>query len=149
MNNLNNPITILIADDDEDDQLLIRDALAECQMAQDLHFVADGEELLDFLYHRGSYDCGVTPRPDLILMDLNMPRKSGHETLARIKSDPHLRHIPVVVLTTSQNDTDVVQTYYLGANSHLTKPASYDRLVGMVSTLRRLLVDLAELPHKI
>lgn len=96
-------ITILVAEDDEDDRLLMEEALAENRLANDLYFVEDGEELMDFLLHRGNYsDPQLAPRPSLILLDLNMPRKDGREAIKEIKSDPNLRQIPIVVLTTSK-----------------------------------------------
>ena len=103
MNDMEKTITILMADDDEDDRLMAQEALQEARLANDLHFVLDGEELMDYLYHRGKYaDGSNAPRPGLILLDLNMPKKDGREALKEIKSDPALRQIPIVVLTTSK-----------------------------------------------
>ena len=119
------PITILYADDDEDDRMLVHDALREARLINDLRFVEDGEQLLDYLHHRGRYtDATAAPRPGLILLDLNMPRMDGREALAAIKSDPMLRRIPVVVLTTSKAEEDVLRTYDLGVNSFITKPVT-------------------------
>lgn len=99
MDKAGKPITILMADDDEDDRLLAKDALEECRLANDLHFVIDGEDLMDYLYHRGKYTQVIkSPRPGLILLDLNMPKKDGREALQEIKGDPKLRPIPVIVL---------------------------------------------------
>lgn len=121
---------ILLADDDGDDQLLVRDALAECDPAVGVRFVENGEELLDYLLHRGRFlDAAQNPVPDLILLDLNMPRQDGREALREIRAHPDLRRLPVVVFTTSNADTDVGQIYDLGANSFITKPAEFDRLV--------------------
>ena len=120
------PITILLADDDADDRMLARDALKESRLANELHEVVDGEDLLDYLRQRGRYaEPGLAPRPGLILLDLNMPRKDGREALAEIKRDPSLRCIPVVVLTTSQAEQDIFGTYDLGANSFISKPVTF------------------------
>ncbi|MGZ3706405.1 MAG: response regulator, partial [Bdellovibrionota bacterium] len=112
------PISILVADDDADDRLMIRDALTENRLANGLNFVTDGEELMDYLLRKGKYsDPTNSPRPGLILLDLNMPRKDGREALKEIKANPNLRGIPVVVLTTSKAEEDVYRTYNLGVNS--------------------------------
>ncbi|MGZ3703112.1 MAG: response regulator, partial [Bdellovibrionota bacterium] len=117
------PISILVADDDADDRLMIRDALTENRLANGLNFVTDGEELMDYLLRKGKYsDPTNSPRPGLILLDLNMPRKDGREALKEIKANPNLRGIPVVVLTTSKAEEDVYRTYNLGVNSFITKP---------------------------
>jgi CheY-like chemotaxis protein len=138
---------ILMADDDADDRLLAKDALAECQLARDLHFVEDGEELLDYLARRGKYsENGHAPRPGLILLDLNMPKKDGREALREIKEDPDLRRIPVVVLTTSKADTDIEKVYQLGANSFITKPVKYDALVNVMRTIGLYWFQTVELP---
>ena len=111
-------ITILVADDDADDRMMIEEALRENRLANDLHFVSDGEDLLDYLHHRGKFSDPVkNPKPGLILLDLNMPKKDGREALREIKSDPLLRGIPVIVLTTSKAEEDVYRTYDLGVNS--------------------------------
>jgi CheY-like chemotaxis protein len=119
---------ILMAEDDVDDRLLARDALKESGSEGDLQFVDNGEELLDYLLGRGKYNAD-TPRPRLILLDLNMPLKDGRQALREIKSNPLLRQIPVVVLTTSHADTDIDLIYHLGANSFITKPVRYEALV--------------------
>src|SRR5260221_10914513 len=130
------PIVILMADDDADDRLLAKDALAECGRASDLHFVENGEEILDYLRRRGRYQQpGQAPRPGLILLDLNMPKKDGREALREIKSDPDLRKIPVVVLTTSRADTDIDGMYGLGANSFIAKPVRFEALVNVLRVL--------------
>src|SRR5215211_1811341 len=117
------PIVILLADDDEEDRMLAGDALEESRVVNDLRFVEDGEELLDYLYRRGRYsEPGAAPTPGLILLDLNMPKKDGREALREIKADADLRRIPVVVLTTSKAEEDIYRTYDLGANSFITKP---------------------------
>ena len=127
---------ILMAEDDADDRLLAKDALAESKLAGELHFVESGEELLDYLWHRGKHgDAAHAPRPGLILLDLNMPKKDGREVLREIKADPDLRRIPVVVLTTSGADTDIATVYELGANSFITKPVRFDAFCKVMKTL--------------
>jgi len=138
-----------MADDDADDRLLAKDALAECRLANELHFVENGEELLDYLLRRGRYtSLGDAPRPGLILLDLNMPKKDGREALKEIKADPELRKIPVVVLTTSRADTDIGRIYELGANSFISKPVSFDSLVDVMKILGRYWFEIVELPPK-
>lgn len=140
-------IVILMADDDVDDRLLARDALTECRLANDLYFVENGEELLDYLRHRGKFaNLANSPSPGLILLDLNMPKKDGREALKEIKADPELRKIPVVVLTTSKADTDVGRIYELGANSFISKPVSFDSLVEVMKILGRYWFEIVELP---
>lgn len=141
------PITILLADDDADDRMLTRDALDESRLANDLRFVEDGEQLLDYLYRRGPYaDPETSPRPGLILLDLNMPRKDGREALKELKSDPELRHIPVVVLTTSKAEADIYRTYDLGVNSFISKPVTFEGLVDVMKTIGRYWFEIVELP---
>jgi CheY-like chemotaxis protein len=142
------PVAILMADDDADDRLLAKDALAECKLTNELHFVENGEELLDFLNRRGKYAGSTLPRPGLILLDLNMPRKDGREALREIKQDPELRKIPVVVLTTSKADTDISKIYDLGANSFISKPVTFDSLVNVMKIISNYWFGIVELPHK-
>jgi CheY-like chemotaxis protein len=138
-----------MADDDADDRLLAKDALNECHLANDLHFVENGEELLDYLYRRNRFSqMSDSPRPGLILLDLNMPKKDGREALKEIKADPELRKIPVVVLTTSRADTDIGRIYDLGANSFISKPVSFDSLVEVMKVLGRYWFEVVELPVK-
>jgi CheY-like chemotaxis protein len=138
-----------MADDDGDDRLLAKDALAESRLEGEVRFVENGEELLDYLHHRGKFaDAAQSPQPSLILLDLNMPRKDGREALREIKSTPELRKIPVVVLTTSRADTDIAQIYDLGANSFIAKPVSFDSLVNVMKIVRTYWCELVQLPLK-
>jgi CheY-like chemotaxis protein len=141
------PIVILLADDDEEDRMLAADAMHASRVANDLRFVEDGEELLDYLYKRGRYAAAdAAPTPGLILLDLNMPRKDGREALREIKVDPDLRRIPVVVLTTSKAEEDIYRTYDLGANSFITKPVSFEGLVSVMRDIGRYWIEIVELP---
>ncbi len=140
-------VTILMADDDEDDFMLAREALAESRLANDLRFVKDGEELLDYLYRRGRYSQeSNSPRPGIILLDLNMPKKDGREALKEIKADPNLRQIPIVVLTTSKAEEEIYHIYDLGANSFITKPVTFSSLVEVMKTLGKYWFEIVELP---
>ena len=141
------PTVILMADDDADDRLLAQDALAESKIPNDLHFVENGEELMDYLYRRGKFSAASAPRPGLILLDLNMPKKDGREALREIKGHPDLRRIPVVILTTSQADADIGRLYDLGANSFITKPISFDALVGVMRSVGHYWFETVELPN--
>jgi CheY-like chemotaxis protein len=142
------PITILICDDDEDDRMLTQQALEDAHIANNLRFVEDGEQLLDYLHQRGEFagETGSAPRPGLILLDLNMRRMDGREALQRIKSDPRLSDIPVVVLTTSSLDSDIVESYQLGVNSFITKPVTFSGLVEAMNVLGRYWLEIVELP---
>jgi CheY-like chemotaxis protein len=141
------PITMLVADDDPDDCMLIADALEEAGLIHNLYFVGDGEELMDYLYRQGKYaELTNSPRPDLILLDLNMPKKDGREALREIKTDPDLRRVPVVVLTTSQADEDIQRTYDLGANSFIVKPVTFESLVEVMTVLVKYWYEVVELP---
>lgn len=144
-----NLITILMADDDHDDRMLTKDAMEEARLANSIQFVENGEELFDYLHHRGNYADQIKfPLPGLILLDLNMPKKDGREVLMEIKADPDLRRIPVVVLTTSQAEEDVLRTYDLGANSFITKPVTFESLVHLVTILGKYWFGIVELPPK-
>jgi len=141
------PITILMAEDDPDDRLLALDAFEDARLAGDLRFVEDGEELMDYLKRRGKYDNPAdSPRPGLILLDLNMPRKDGREALKEIKVDPDLRRIPIVVLTTSKAEEDILRSYDLGSNSFITKPVTFEGLVSLAKALGRYWLEIVELP---
>lgn len=138
---------ILMADDDADDQLLVKDALAECQLADRLRFVEDGEELMNYLLRQAKYaEPDSAPRPGLILLDLNMPRKDGREALREIRAHPELRRIPVVAFTTSKADTDVGAIYDLGANSFISKPVAFDALVRVMQALTGYWFYIVQLP---
>lgn len=140
-------VTILMAEDDPEDRLLTEEGLKESRLVNDLRFVEDGEYLLDYLYRRGKYaDPEISPRPGLILLDLNMPRMDGRQALEQIKQDPRLRKIPIVVLTTSQAEEDILQTYDLGVNSYVTKPVTFDALVQILKDLGRYWFEIVELP---
>lgn len=144
MSQLGQPIIILMADDDADDRMLTKEALEESRVLNDLRFVEDGEELMDYLKKRGPY--ADAQRPGLILLDLNMPKKDGREALKEIKADPDLRRIPIVVMTTSKAEEDVFRSYDLGASSFITKPVTFDRLVELMRTLGQYWVEFVELP---
>jgi CheY-like chemotaxis protein len=144
---LSRPIIILMADDDPDDRLLTQEAWQENRIANELHFVEDGEDLMDYLYRRGRHAPLIDrPLPGLILLDLNMPRKDGREALKEMKSDPNLRRIPVVVLTTSKAEKDIYETYDLGISSYIIKPVTFESLVDIVKTLHKYWFEIAELP---
>ena len=139
--------TILVADDDPDDRLLIEDALTETNLAKSLYFVENGEELMDYLLVQNKYnELSTCPRPDLILLDLNMPRKDGREALKEIKANLQLRSIPIVVLTTSKAEEDIFRTYELGVNSFISKPVSYEELVELVRKLGIYWFETVRLP---
>lgn len=140
------PIAILLADDDEDDQQFVREAMAEGRLANRLVCVSDGEELLAYLRDARAGGESDGCRPGLVLLDLNMPRMDGREALRRLKSDPDLRRIPVVVLTTSKAEEDIVRSYDLGANSFVTKPVTFEGLVGVMKSLGRYWFEIVDLP---
>lgn len=144
---MRNSVTILLADDDEEDRMLTRDALKETKLLNELRTVGDGEELIDYLLHRGQYAAPESsPRPGLILLDLNMPKKDGREALKEIKEHAELRQIPVVVLTTSKADEDIFKTYQLGVSSYITKPVSFTGLVDVMKALGTYWFEIVELP---
>ena len=140
------PIHILMADDDADDRFLTKKALLKSRLANEVSFVEDGEELMDYLRYKGRYNKDNAPRPDLILLDLNMPRKDGREALQEIKADPELRSIPVVVMTTSQQEQDILHTYDIGVNSFITKPVSFDELVKIMDVIGMYWFQIVKLP---
>ena len=141
------PPIILIAEDDPDDSQWIKEALIEAHGTADMRIVVDGEELMDFLYNRAKYKTTSTlSYPGLILLDLNMPKKDGREALKEIKTDPRLRHIPVIILTTSKSEEDIFRTYNLGANSVILKPVTYSGLIDIMRSLTQYWLEVAQLP---
>lgn len=140
-------ITIIIADDDPDDRMMVKEALEEKRLVNPLQFVEDGQELMDYLRNQGKY-AERTPNshPGLILLDLNMPKKDGREALREIKADPNLCRIPVVVLTTSKTEEDIYRTYDLGVNSFISKPVTFDALVEVMQTVTKYWLEIVELP---
>jgi CheY-like chemotaxis protein len=146
--NTQNKIIILVAEDDEDDRLLLSEALLENDYIDHLYFVEDGVELMDYLYHRGEYtERELSPRPSLIFLDLNMPRKDGRMALQEIKADPNLRQIPVIILTTSKAEEDIFKTYDLGVNSFITKPVTFQSFVEVMRSLKHYWFEIVELPN--
>lgn len=141
-------IVILMAEDDPDDRMFCREALQEARLTNVVNFVEDGQELMDYLRCEGDYVDPVScPAPGVILLDLNMPRKDGREALEEIKSDPKLRAIPVVVLTTSKAEEDILRSYDLGVSGYITKPVTFERLVDIMKILGRYWFDIVELPN--
>jgi CheY-like chemotaxis protein len=139
--------SILIADDDADDREMLKTAFEESGSKQQLCFVENGEELIQFLRRKGKYaDDLKYPYPRIILLDLNMPKKDGREALREIKTDKQLKTLPVVILTTSTEETDIVNTYELGVNSYVIKPVTYKGLVEFTRTFQRYWLDISELP---
>ena len=141
----NKPITILMAEDNSTDVMLTKEALAHAKVLNTLHVVEDGIEALEFLHRRGKY--AKMPRPDLILLDLNMPRKNGQEVLAEIKADDQLKHIPVVVLTTSKAEEDVLKAYGLFANCYVIKPVDFDVFAEVVRSIQQFWFSVVTLPR--
>jgi len=140
-------VVILVADDDADDRLMIFEALKENHLANDIQFVENGEELMDYLHRKGKYsDPAKSPRPGLILLDLNMPKKDGRECLKEIKQNQQIKDIPVIVLTTSKAEEDVYRTYNLGVNSFITKPVTFEALLSITRDLGRYWFEIVELP---
>jgi len=142
-------IVILMADDDPDDRLMAQEALEESHLNNELQLVEDGEELMAYLKREGKYENPEkAPLPGIILLDLNMPRKDGRQALKEIKQDPDLRMIPVIILTTSKAEEDVLKTYDLGANSYITKPVTFEGLVEVIKKLGQYWFEIVRLPDK-
>jgi CheY-like chemotaxis protein len=139
------PIDVLLVEDDRGDTLMIKEAFADNKVRNRLNCVADGVEALAFLRREGEY--ADAPRPDLVLLDLNLPRKDGREVLQEIKSDPELRTIPVVVLTTSEAEEDILRSYELHANAYVTKPVDFDRFIEVVRQIDEFFVEVVRLPR--
>src|SRR5690242_17922365 len=145
MTGASRPITILMADDDPDDRMLTQEAFIRSRIAHDLRFAVDGEDLMDYLKRRGRYqDPATSPRPGLILLDLNMPRVSGREALEEIQADPELRLIRIVILTTSKAQEDILRSYELNVASYITKPLTFAGLVDVVATLGKYWLEIVE-----
>jgi CheY-like chemotaxis protein len=140
-------IQILMADDDQDDRMLAKEAFEENRLINSLSFVSDGEELIEYLTYSGRYQDAVHLKPDIILLDINMPRKNGIEALKEIKENPSLKSIPVVMLTTSNAEEDVVKSYDLGVSSFITKPVSFDALVKTVAEFSNYWFKIVRLPN--
>jgi CheY-like chemotaxis protein len=140
------PIEVLLVEDDPGDVLLIREAFEDNKVSNRLHVVSDGVEALEFMRQAGEY--ADAPRPDLVLLDLNLPRKDGREVLQEVKEDDALRTIPVVVLTTSQAEEDVLRSYDLHANAYVTKPVDFDRFIGVVRQIDQFFVSVVKLPTR-
>lgn len=138
-------IEILLVEDNPADVLIAREALGEAKLLNTIHEVVDGVEALDFLYKRGKF--ASAPRPDLILLDLNLPRKNGREVLAEVKADPELTNIPVVVLTTSSAEEDILRSYNLHANCYVVKPVGFNDFVRAVQSIRHFWFSVVTLPH--
>ncbi len=138
------PVEILLVEDNVGDFRLTQEALREGKVYNNLHWVKDGLDALDFLRRRGTH--ALAPRPDLILLDLNLPKKDGREVLAEIKADHELQTIPVVVLTTSQAEEDILRSYHLHANCYVTKPVDLDKFIHVVQSIDRFWLTIATLP---
>jgi CheY-like chemotaxis protein len=142
------PLVILVADDDADDCEMLRRALEKSDVRVDLHTVGDGEELLDYLHHRGRHaPASQSPKPGVILLDLNMPKKDGHEALAEIKADPTLRLIPVLVMSTSKAQEDILRTYDLGGSAFITKPVTVAKLTDVMNVIGQYWGEVVQLPE--
>ncbi|GAA2592338.1 MULTISPECIES: response regulator [Streptomyces] len=140
------PIDVLLVEDDPGDELMTREAFEDNKIGNTLHVVRDGEEALDFLYRRGVH--AEAPRPDLILLDLNLPKYDGRQVLERIKNEEELAHIPVVVLTTSAAEEDILRSYKLHANAYVTKPVDLDQFIAAVRQIDDFFVQVVRLPHR-
>lgn len=141
-------VPILVADDDEDDRLITRQAFEEGKLMNPIHFVKDGQELMDYLNLENGYDAENAPCPGLILLDLNMPKMDGRECLKAIKENPKFKHIPVVVLTTSKSELDVAKMYNLGVNSFIIKPVTFREMVNIVLALNNYWFQIVQLPKQ-
>lgn len=145
---LKKSIKVLCAEDDPDDRLMIKEAWEESLIINELTFVEDGEELMDYLLYKGRYKNAIHKLPNLILLDLNMPKKDGREALKEIKSHPDLKIIPIVVLTTSKAEEDIIKSYNLGVNSFITKPVSFEEFYDVIKTCEKYWFEIVELPRK-
>ncbi len=147
MNMKKNSVPILMVDDDKDDRIITEKALRKNRVINPILFLADGEELMDYLNRRGRFsDPNTSPRPCFILLDLNMPKMDGREALKEIKTNPAFKSIPVVILSTSNAEEDILRSYDVGANSFITKPVSFDGLVVLMESLKSYWLEIVELP---
>ncbi|MFI6711332.1 response regulator [Nonomuraea sp. NPDC050478] len=146
MSSIGQPIEVLLVEDDPGDELITREAFEDNKIGNNLHVVRDGLEALDFLYRRGGYE--GKPRPDLILLDLNLPKYDGRQVLEKIKSDPELRAIPVVVLTTSSAEEDILRSYKLFANAYVTKPVDLSQFMAVIRQIDEFFVTVVRLPGR-
>ncbi|HWU05983.1 MAG TPA: response regulator [Streptomyces sp.] len=146
MNDDVKPIEVLLVEDDPGDELMTREAFEDNKIRNTLHVVRDGQEALDFLYRQGQYT--DAPRPDLVLLDLNLPRYDGRQVLERIKTDPEMALIPVVVLTTSSAEEDILRSYKLHANAYVTKPVDLEQFIGAVRQIDDFFVSVVRLPPR-
>jgi CheY-like chemotaxis protein len=137
---------ILLVEDNPADVEITVEAFRRIQKNHRLHVCRDGEEALDFLFQRGRFNRNLAPRPDLVLLDLNLPRRSGTEVLEQIKKHEQLRDIPVIMLSTSDRDEDVKRCYHLGANSYLSKPIQFDECVNLVAAIQTYWLETSKLP---
>ena len=137
-------VDVLLVEDDDGDVLMTREAFEHHKIRNKLHVVQDGEEALQFLHREGPY--ADAPRPGLILLDLNLPRRDGREVLAELKADPELRVIPVVVLTTSEAEEDILRSYALHANAYVSKPVDFDRFIDVIRQIDDFFVTVVKLP---
>jgi CheY-like chemotaxis protein len=140
-----NVIDVLLVEDDPGDALMTQEAFEHHKIRNTLHVVKDGVEAIEFLRRQGRYE--NAPRPGLILLDLNLPRKDGREVLSEVKNDPELRSIPVVVLTTSEAEEDILRSYSLHANAYVTKPVDFDRFIEVVRQIDDFFVTVVKLPR--
>ena len=147
MNSSSQPIRIVVADDDADDRMMIKDAFDESKLGNPVDFVEDGVELMEYLHRQGKWTHLTNqPFPGFILLDLNMPRKDGRTVLKEIKESSELHRIPIVILTTSKAEEDIIRTYNLGVNSFICKPVSFDKLVDIVKTVGHYWIEIVALP---
>lgn len=146
MTTLNNPINILLVEDNEGDIRLAREALAGSKIKNDLHVIKDGQEALDYLFQNGEYE--KSSRPDLILLDLNLPKINGKEVLKKIKADEKLKRIPIIILTTSSSHDDIMETYSNYANSFITKPLDWEQFINVIKSIEDFWLTIVKLPEK-
>jgi CheY-like chemotaxis protein len=146
MSSIGQPIEVLLVEDDPGDELITREAFEDNKIGNNLHVVRDGLEALDFLYQRGEH--AGKPRPDLILLDLNLPKYDGRQVLEKIKNDPELRAIPVVVLTTSSAEEDILRSYKLFANAYVTKPVDLNQFMSVIRQIDEFFVTVVRLPGR-